>query len=266
MDYDLYDSMTSPFVWDKGNLDSVEYFRGSEMFPVPQESGGNINYFLPLHFRNKTLGYYVITNGDFPINLLCHTFSMNISHSIENLRKLTHINKAMEELNKVYVIDPLCDIYNRNGFIKFTDDIFKTCVAENKKIMLTFIDMDGLKYINDNYGHDEGDFAIRQLASAIKECCRPNVICARFGGDEFVLFDQNATDDSSELLEKRFNAKLASINDIINKPYSISASLGSYVTTVGSEDTLYRIIKQADELMYEVKKQKKNSRAGHDGK
>ena len=81
-----------------------------------------------------------------------------------------------------------------------------------------------------------------------------------------MLFDQNATDDSSELLEKRINAKLASINDIIKKPYSISASLGSYVTTVGSGDTLYRIIKQADELMYEVKKKKKNSRAGQDGR
>lgn len=266
VDSDLYESMTSPFVWDKGELNSVEYFRGSNMFPIPQESSGNINYFLPLHFRNKTLGYYIITNGDFPINLLCHTFSMNISHSIENLRKLTHINKAMEELNKVYVIDPLCDIYNRNGFIKFSDEIFKSSVSENKKIMLTFIDMDGLKYINDNYGHDEGDFAIRQLAFVIKECCRPGVICARFGGDEFVIFDPSATDDSSDLLEKRFSAKLASINSIINKPYSISASLGSYVTTVGSGDTLYKIVKQADELMYEVKKQKKNSRTGRDGK
>ena len=60
----------------------------------------------------------------------------------------------MDELNKIYVIDPLCDIYNRNGFIKFTDEIFKDCVKKNKKIMITFIDMDGLKFINDNYGHD----------------------------------------------------------------------------------------------------------------
>ncbi len=259
----IFDSMTSPLIWKKGESSSVEYFSGSDMFPVPQETGGNVNYFLPLHFRNKVLGYCIITNGDFPINsLLCHTFSMNISNSIENLRKLTHINKAMDELNKIYVIDPLCDIYNRNGFIKVTDDIFRTCVAEHKKIMLTFIDMDGLKYINDNYGHDEGDFAIQRLALVIKECCRPDGICARFGGDEFVLFDKNANDDSADLLARRFQAKLDSINDIINKPYKISASLGSHVTVVSEGDTLYKIIKQADELMYEVKKEKKNSRTG----
>lgn len=263
-DYDIFDCMTAPLVWSPESTKSVEYFRGSDMDPAPLETGGNVSYYLPLHFSNKVLGYYIITNSDFPIDsLLCHTFSMNVSHSIENIRKLSHINKAMEELNRIYVIDPLCDIYNRNGFIKFTDDIFRDCVKKNKKVMITFIDMDGLKFINDNYGHDEGDFAIQRLAGVIKECCRPNEICARFGGDEFVLFDSCATDSSAESLERRFKAKLDSINQIINKPYKISASLGSYIAKVGEEDTLYRIIKQADELMYEVKKKKKNSRAGN---
>lgn len=263
----IFESMTAPFVWTKEKTESIEFFRGSDIAPVPLKTGGNISYYLPLHFRNKVLGYYIITNGDFPINsLLCHTFSMNVSHSIENLRKLSHINKAMDELNKIYVIDPLCDIYNRNGFIKFTDEIFKDCVKKNKKIMITFIDMDGLKFINDNYGHDEGDFAIQRLAGVIKECCHPDNICARFGGDEFVLFDSDASNSSAESLERRFNAKLERINQIINKPYIISASLGSNITTVGEEDTLYKIIKQADELMYKVKKKKRNSRAGSEKK
>ncbi len=263
-DYDMFESMSAPLVWSKDKTVSIEYFRGSEMNPVPFEKGGNINYYLPLHFRNKVLGYYIVTNSDFPIDsLLCHTFSMNVSHSIENIRKLSHINKAMNELNRIYVIDPLCDIYNRNGFIKFSDEVFKECIKQHKKIMLTFIDMDGLKFINDNYGHDEGDFAIQRLAGIIKECCRPGEICARFGGDEFVLFDSCATDSSADSLARRFNAKLENINQIINKPYRISASLGSYIAKVGEEDTLYRIIKQADELMYEVKKKKKNSRRGN---
>lgn len=266
-DYDVFDSMTAPLIWSKEKIESVEFFRGNDMQPVAAEKGGNINYYLPLHFRNKVLGYYIITNSDFPIDsLLCHTFSMNVSHSIENIRKLSHINKAMEELNRIYVIDPLCDIYNRNGFIKFTDEIFRDCVKNNKKIMITFIDMDGLKFINDNYGHDEGDFAIQRLAGVIKDCCRHGEICARFGGDEFVLFDSCASDSSAESLERRFNAKLENINHIINKPYRISASLGSYIAEVNAQDTLYRIIKQADELMYEVKKKKKNSRSGSDTK
>lgn len=262
---DIFDSLTAPLIWTKEKTESVEFFKGTEGDPMPLETGGNVNYYLPLHFSNKVHGYYIITNSDFPLNsLLCHTFSINVSHSIENIRKLSHIKKAVDELNRIYVIDPLCDIYNRNGFIKFADEIFRDCVKNNKRIMLTFIDMDGLKFINDNYGHDEGDFAIQRLAGVIKSCCRYDELCARFGGDEFVLFNSNATLSSAESLEKRFDAKLDNINQIINKPYKISASLGSYTVKVSEEDTLYKIIKQADELMYEVKKNKKNSRRGSD--
>lgn len=258
-----FERMSAPIIWNNGISNSIEYFNGEEMFPVPQTKGGNINYFLPLHFRSKLLGYYIVTNSDFPINsLLCHTFTMAVSNSIENLCKISHINKAMEELNRVYVIDPLCNIYNRNGFIKHADEVFKDCVANEKTVMLSFIDMDGLKFINDNYGHDEGDFAIKELANVIKECCDDGDICARFGGDEFVIFNRNANEDSCHILEQRFNAKLEHHNSIVTKPYKISASIGSVIEKVDSTYTLFKIVKMADEVMYEVKKNKKNSRAG----
>lgn len=258
-----FERMSAPIIWNNGISNSIEYFNGEEMFPVPQTKGGNINYFLPLHFRSKLLGYYIVTNSDFPINsLLCHTFTMAVSNSIENLCKISHINKAMEELNRVYVIDPLCNIYNRNGFIKHADEVFKDCVANEKTVMLSFIDMDGLKFINDNYGHDEGDFAIKELANVIKECCEDGDICARFGGDEFVIFNRNANEDSCHILEQRFNAKLEHHNSIVTKPYKISASIGSVIEKVDSTYTLFKIVKMADEVMYEVKKNKKNSRAG----
>lgn len=258
-----FERMSAPIIWNNGISDSIEYFNGEDMFPVPQTKGGNINYFLPLHFRSKLLGYYIVTNSDFPINsLLCHTFTMAVSNSIENLCKISHINKAMEELNRIYVIDPLCNIYNRNGFIKHADKVFKECVANEKTVMLSFIDMDGLKFINDNYGHDEGDFAIKELANVIKECCDDGDICARFGGDEFVIFNRNANEDSCHILEQRFNAKLEHHNSIVTKPYKISASIGSVIEKVDSTYTLFKIVKMADEVMYEVKKNKKNSRAG----
>ena len=258
-----FERMSAPIIWNNGISNSIEYFNGEDMFPVPQTKGGNVNYFLPLHFRSKLLGYYIVTNSDFPINsLLCHTFTMAVSNSIENLCKISHINKAMEELNRVYVIDPLCNIYNRNGFIKHADEVFKDCVANEKTVMLSFIDMDGLKFINDNYGHDEGDFAIKELANVIKECCEDGDICARFGGDEFVIFNRNANEDSCHILEQRFNAKLEHHNSIVTKPYKISASIGSVIEKVDSTYTLFKIVKMADEVMYEVKKNKKNSRTG----
>lgn len=255
--------MTAPLIWSRGKRSSVEQFPSCEMFPEPFRTGGNISYLLPLHFRERCLGYYIITNGDFPIeSLLCHTLTMNISNSLENVRKLFHLNNAMEELNRLYVIDPLCNIYNRNGFINTANEMFKECVHAGSRIMMSFIDMDGLKFINDNYGHNEGDFAIQRLAAVIKEVSAQDKksICARFGGDEFVIFNADAKDSSEDALLRRFNYKMKTMNSIIKKPYVLSASVGSIVIDPDENTTIYNIIRLADEKMYEIKKKKKNSR------
>lgn len=252
--------MTAPLIWDKGERRSCGYFPSRNMFPEPVRKGGNINYFLPLHFRERCLGYYIITNSDFPVySLLCHSLTLNLSNSLENVRKLIHLNKAMDELNRLYVIDPMCNIYNRNGFINLADMKFRECADKKQKVMLTFIDMDGLKFINDNYGHNEGDFAIQRLASVIKESCMDG-ICARFGGDEFIVFTSDAVAGDDEAFKRRFNSKIDSMNNIIKKPYTLSASVGSVIADARDDTTLYSVIKQADEKMYEVKKQRKNSR------
>ena len=159
------------------------------------------------------------------------------------------------------MIDPLSALYNRNGFIKLADEAFNKCAENKTRIMMSFIDMDGLKFINDNYGHDEGDFAIQRLSSVINECkLNENSICARFGGDEFVIFDMGVEEGDDEALKSRIEAKLDQINVIISKPYDIAVSIGSIIVRAEEGMTLYRVIKKADELMYEVKKGKKHTR------
>jgi diguanylate cyclase (GGDEF)-like protein len=185
---------------------------------------------------------------------------MSLSNSVENIRKLYHLNKAMDELNRLYVIDPLCGIYNRNGFMNISEDMLRECAAHKNKILLGFIDMDGLKFINDNYGHNEGDFAIQHLSRVIKQCCGANYICARFGGDEFVIFGTDIQESDADELARHFEALLQSANSTLNKPYTISASLGSVVTVAQNTDTIYNLVEQADNKMYESKKHKKMSR------
>lgn len=254
--------MTAPLIWENGERRECGYFPSRNMFPEPVGKGGDINYFLPLHFRERCLGYYIITNSEFPVySLLCHSLTLNLSNSLENIRKLIHLNKAMNELNRLYVIDPMCNIYNRNGFINIADMRFRECADRKYKVMLTFIDMDGLKFINDNYGHNEGDFAIQRLASVIQESSMDG-ICARFGGDEFIVFTSNVEEGDDEAFRRRFNLKVERMNNIIKKPYTLSASVGSVIVTASEDMTLYSIIRQADEKMYNVKKQRKNSRRG----
>ena len=74
------------------------------------------------------------------------------------------------------------------------------------------------------------------------------------------MFSFDVTENDAEAFKRRFNAKIENMNAIIKKPYNLSASVGSVVAVAGGETTLYSVIKQADEKMYEVKKQRKNSR------
>ena len=263
-DYQIHgytQKMSAPFIWDNGNVSSVESFDSSDIFPKPFTTGGNISFFLPLHFRERCLGYYILSNGDFPMrSLVCHSVMMNVSNSIENIRKLIHLNSVIEELDKLYVIDPLCSIYNRNGFIRNADAMYNKCVYEGIPLMISFIDMDGLKGINDTYGHKEGDFALQQLASVIRDCSKGGRICARFGGDEFIILGEGGNTDDIEPFELAFRKRLDTLNSVIDKPYKIDASIGTLVTAAEPDTKLFALISQADQIMYERKKRKKTSR------
>ncbi len=253
--------MIAPLIIDRNRQFSVDSFNSSEMYPYRDGKGGNVSIFLPLHFREVCLGYYIITNSEFPLkSMLCNSIMLNISHSIENIRKLLNLNSMIRELDKLYVNDPLCNIFNRNGFIRAADNIFNRCKRSGEKMLISFIDMDGLKLINDNFGHKEGDFALQRLASVISNCCDNNYICARFGGDEFIILGSGVHEGDIEKLENNFKKQLEKMNSIINKPYEIAASIGSTMSEVTDDLLLFTLITQADEIMYEKKKKKATSR------
>ncbi|WP_295077968.1 GGDEF domain-containing protein [Ruminococcus sp.] len=255
------EKMSAPLLMMNGRNHPVTAFDSSDMLPMPVSGGGNVSFFMPLHFRERCLGYYVFMNSTFPLkSLLCHALMLSISNSIENICKILHLNSMIDELNKLYTVDQLCNIYNRNGFIRMAGQIYNSCQNAGRKVLISFIDMDGLKYINDNFGHKEGDYALQHLARIIKDCCKSGRICARFGGDEFIILGANATDEDIPALESTFNIQLESINRIIRKPYKISASIGTIVTDATADVTLFNLITQADEIMYENKKRKRTSR------
>ena len=254
-------NMTAPLIWTVEKTENMPYFSTRQMYPIPLETGGNISFFFPMHFRDRCLGYYILTNTDFPTqSMLCHLLMINISHSFENIRKLMNLNDAIRELDRLYVIDPLCAIYNRNGFLRLADQLFKQCCESHETLMISFIDMDGLKFINDNYGHDEGDFSLWKLASVIKESCIGNQFCARFGGDEFIVIGSGMTQSDADHYEVGFVRRLNEVNAVLRKPYVLGASIGTYITEVTPDMKLFSLISKADQIMYEQKKRKRNSR------
>lgn len=103
----------------------------------------------------------------------------------ESLAQMSENNQRLAEISKT---DQLTGLYNRWGFVESVQAITTNPMNYGKEIMVLYADMDDLKIINDKFGHDEGDFAIKEIASILKGAFRSTDIVARFGGDEFVAF------------------------------------------------------------------------------
>ncbi len=257
------DTMLVPLAYREGKFVDMPPFRTRDMLPSLFDEGnphGNY-YFVPLHFRDRAMGYCVIKDSEFPLaSKLFHAWIMTIANSLESVRKIICLDRVTKKLNKLYTIDSLANINNRNGFRIETQSIYARCIEKKKSVMVMFMDMDGLKSINDTYGHKEGDTAIANMAYAVKKACEQGEICCRFGGDEFIVFAANYTDERADTLVNRILANLAQMNETNETPYQLDASFGYYLTIPEEGMDLFDLVTTADQIMYEEKKRKKTSR------
>lgn len=255
--------MLMPLAYYDGEFHPQESFSSEKILPRLRFEGDKmrIMYFVPLHFRERCLGYFAIVNSDFPLrSSLFHTWSINISNSLENFRKLLCLDEVVKELDKLYAIDSLTGIYNRNGFKRCSSDEFQRCIDEQKPVMIMFADMDGLKNINDSYGHKAGDHAIRSIAAILQECCLDGEVACRFGGDEFFIFGAEYTSERAVAMRKRIQECIDICNRNSGRPYQLSVSIGACITVPAPGSTVFQLITIADNRMYEEKKKKNPSK------
>lgn len=255
--------MLVPLSYYDGKFRSHEDFLVDEMLPALYRQVDHLRcfYFVPLHFREHCLGYYAICNTAFPMrSSLFHSWSLNLSNSMENIRRIIYLDNAVQELDKLYSTDPLSGIANRNGFRRQTEPIFDRCIAEQKPVMVMFIDMDGLKMINDTYGHKSGDIAIRSLAAILQECCTNGEICCRFGGDEFIIFAAGYTKRDADRLTGNLQKKMMEFNLLTSMPFALHASSGYHIAVPTPDKSLFAMVTLADTIMYTEKRKKRHSK------
>lgn len=256
--------MLLPLAYYDGAFHEDESFSSSEMLPrLRVDAAGRVRslYFVPLHFRERCLGYFVIGNSDLPLESeLFHTWSINLSNSLENFRKLLCLDEIAQELDKLYAIDSLTGIYNRNGFKRGAQRIFEDCIREKRLVMVMFADMDGLKQINDNFGHKAGDHAIRTIATILQESCQNGEIACRFGGDEFFIFGADYTEERARRLGERIRRDLAICNENAGIPYELSLSMGACLMVPPAGSSIFQMITIADNKMYEEKRKRNPSK------
>lgn len=220
----------------------------------------NIFVFAPLHFREREVGYVVLQNCDY---LLDHQFLFKMLNSfrtaLESLYNKLVLCKKNKQLSQLYIHDSLTGLYNRMAYENLALPLFQKYMQKKKHLGILFVDADHLKYINDNFGHDMGNLAIRSIASAIHKNCPVGSVCMRYGGDEFVCVIPDFDLPRMHQLEKTILHALEEISDVSRFPFPLETSIGSVI----ADDAVFSLndyINLADQKMYASKKARKAAR------
>jgi two-component system cell cycle response regulator len=161
--------------------------------------------------------------------------------------------QAQLHLRSLSLMDELTGLHNRRGFIGLAEQRLKLTARQHMRSTLIFIDVDNLKYINDNFGHREGDYALQEVAGLLRECFRESDIIGRLGGDEFCVLLSH-TEGAGDLVRKRLFQLITRSNENSRRFYALSVSLG--IVDVAGPHELAQQISSADALMYEHKRTK----------
>ncbi len=168
--------------------------------------------------------------------------------------------KSYEKTKYYSKYDALTNVFNRNTGTEKLDEILMAKDRKNFKISICFIDVNGLKEVNDILGHEMGDELLTTVSDIIKDQIRENDFMARMGGDEFLLVFSRIGEDEAEAVWKRITSEFERINAEEDRNYMISVSHGIVSCSGdGTCATTDRMIKAADEKMYEEKRVIKQS-------
>src|SRR5256714_11321616 len=129
--------------------------------------------------------------------------------------------RAEEDLKALLLVDELTGLPNRRAFITLSEQALKMAMRMERDVLMIFIDVDHLKYINDTYGHLAGDRALIDTARVLRESCREADIIARLGGDEFVALLTVDSDQTAELVCDRIKGRVETHNREIDRGYEL---------------------------------------------
>lgn len=246
----------TPAIWIDNNndySDARKEFDFSSMIPVSNSQSSHFYYIMSVHCADRMFGYAIIEMKEKTIfNEFYNLWILNLAMTLETLLKNDRIKKLIGKLEKLSIRDGLTGMLNRRGFDDFSREALRN-LEEKTTICTIVIDMDGLKHINDDYGHYEGDRAIKAAAEIITKCCDSGEIAGRAGGDEFYIFAPDYSDEKLERFSRRLDEICASHNKLSLKPYNIELSYGAFIIDTDHNGRLEDFLRISDSRMYEQK-------------
>ena len=157
------------------------------------------------------------------------------------------------ELGNLALMDELTGLYNRRGFLALAERQLKLARRAGRSVLLFFIDVDGMKEINDVFGHAEGDAALKCTAEALETTFRDSDVIARFGGDEFAALAIEASGQNEATIRDRLTEYLKSASRK-DSSCEFSVSLGTARFDPWNPTSIRELIAEADRAMYEQKR------------
>jgi diguanylate cyclase (GGDEF)-like protein len=155
-----------------------------------------------------------------------------------------------EKFKQYATLDPLTGFLTRNEGLAFLEKQLEFARFNGVNVVLCFIDINGLKQVNDSFGHAEGDIMLETFAKTVKSTARENDLIFRYGGDEFILVLYDVDKKTAEKVWGRINNQLHKVNLELEKPYEINAAVGYAEYNYLEKQTINELIDIADKEMY----------------
>ncbi len=183
---------------------------------------------------------------------LCEQRQEIADTSVTHAEELKQRDEVVSEMRMLSLTDVLTGLYNRRGFFLQAEQIYRLARRKRTKSAVIFADIDGLKRVNDELGHEAGDAMIRDAALVFRQSFRHADVVARLGGDEFVAYTLD--DGQPEVILARIEANLRACNLMQERPYCVSISAGVVLVDSSADQTLSHYVLLADEQMYAQKR------------
>jgi len=183
---------------------------------------------------------------------------IDVAHILRSIDYAIERHRNILELKRLSFLDELTGLLNRRGFLNMAEHHLKIADRTTREMLLFFADMDGLKQINDTFGHHYGDHALRAIASILETTFRSSDLIARLGGDEFTILAINAPTQNAEQIIDRLqnNINLYNAN---SQTYQLSLSVGVARFHPNEEIDLDKMLAKADRELYQHKRIKSQS-------
>lgn len=228
---------------------------GNRIFPMFECGEPGVDFlFLPLHFREKCIGYFAIRNA---VYLMEKQFLFDIINALTTALENLYAKEKLRDINEVLTVlynhDSMTMLYNRRDLDKLGNRFLRSGHQAGKTVYVVYFDLDRLKYINDRFGHKQGDFAISTVAQMLKKYFPEPDLTFRLGGDEFLALCSGMSETELDERCRALQEELTRIREENACPYELSVSCGYVAAPVGGSGTLAEYVHLADDKMYACK-------------